>query len=193
MFKNVMGGGNSESDSSNMMDDLNETCTCSRKTRLIGFVTCAGIGMLISFLVRLLFAGFRCCPFMHAAAFTGTACLGVVALKLATVCGEVCAVMPCISQSMFAIMKPVTFAILYTIGNIISLCSTAFLVGPVKQIKNMFAEKRLIATIVFLVSMIITLVVAIAVRPHADARWHCTYGALNPDAMCDARLGPFVT
>ncbi len=68
-------------------------------------------------------------------------------------------------QSLFAIMKPVTFAILYTIGNIISLSSTAFLVGPVKQLKNMFAQKRIIATIVFLSAMILTLVVAIVVRP----------------------------
>lgn len=65
---------------------------------------------------------------------------------------------------MFTITKPVTFAILYTIGNIVSLSSTAFLVGPVKQCKNMFAEKRAIATVVFLTAMIATLVVANLVR-----------------------------
>ncbi len=61
-------------------------------------------------------------------------------------------------------MKPVTFGILYSIGNLVSLCSTAFVVGPMKQVKNMFAEKRIIATIVFLSAMVLTLVVAIVVR-----------------------------
>jgi len=52
------------------------------------------------------------------------------------------------------------FAALYSIGAIFSLSSTLFLMGPVKQLKNMFKEKRMIATIVMLVSLALTLCAA---------------------------------
>ncbi|CAG8606298.1 1858_t:CDS:2 [Ambispora leptoticha] len=52
------------------------------------------------------------------------------------------------------------FAILYTLGNIISLLSTGFLVGFKKQAKTMFAPVRWIASTVFFASMVATLVVA---------------------------------
>ncbi|KAJ6664630.1 hypothetical protein lerEdw1_006203 [Lerista edwardsae] len=49
------------------------------------------------------------------------------------------------------------FAVFYTLGNISALCSTCFLMGPVKQLKKMFEPTRLIATIVMLLSFILTL------------------------------------
>ncbi|XP_053317310.1 vesicle transport protein SFT2A isoform X2 [Spea bombifrons] len=42
------------------------------------------------------------------------------------------------------------FAVFYTLGNIAALCSTCFLMGPVKQLKRMFEPTRLIATILML-------------------------------------------
>eukprot|EP00794_Sanderia_malayensis_P000518 gene518-1167_t len=53
------------------------------------------------------------------------------------------------------------FAVFYSIGNIAALASTCFLLGPLKQLKNMFKEKRLIATIVMLVSLALTLCAAL--------------------------------
>ncbi|XP_057306150.1 vesicle transport protein SFT2B-like isoform X2 [Hydractinia symbiolongicarpus] len=52
------------------------------------------------------------------------------------------------------------FAVLYTFGNLCALASTCFLMGPFKQLKNMFKEKRLIATIVMLLSLVLTLCAA---------------------------------
>ncbi|KND03455.1 uncharacterized protein SPPG_00938 [Spizellomyces punctatus DAOM BR117] len=52
------------------------------------------------------------------------------------------------------------FAVLYTTGNIISLVSTGFLVGFKTQFKKMFDATRLTASIIFLVTMVTTLVVA---------------------------------
>ena len=49
------------------------------------------------------------------------------------------------------------FAFLYTIGNLMSLGSTLFLMGPMKQIKNMFAKTRAIATIVMILAFVLTL------------------------------------
>ena len=59
-------------------------------------------------------------------------------------------------------MMPVTFGILYTIGNILSLMSTGFLVGPRRQCKNMFHRKRIVASLVFIGALIGTLAVAIS-------------------------------
>ncbi|EFB23857.1 hypothetical protein PANDA_021427, partial [Ailuropoda melanoleuca] len=43
------------------------------------------------------------------------------------------------------------FAVFYTLGNIASIGSTVFLMGPMKQLKRMFEPTRLIATVMVLV------------------------------------------
>ncbi|KAJ3623874.1 hypothetical protein MTP99_017537 [Tenebrio molitor] len=53
------------------------------------------------------------------------------------------------------------FAVFYTLGNILSMASTCFLMGPVNQIKKMFASTRAIATILVVVSFILTLLAAL--------------------------------
>ncbi|XP_070807450.1 vesicle transport protein SFT2A [Pituophis catenifer annectens] len=52
------------------------------------------------------------------------------------------------------------FAVFYTLGNIVALASTCFLMGPVKQLKKMFEPTRLIVTIIMLLSLILTLFAA---------------------------------
>ncbi|KAJ3017976.1 UNVERIFIED_CONTAM: Vesicle transport protein SFT2B [Siphonaria sp. JEL0065] len=52
------------------------------------------------------------------------------------------------------------FAVLYTFGNIVSIVSTGFLVGFIQQFKKMFDSSRLAAALIFLGSMIATLIVA---------------------------------
>ncbi|KAG3071834.1 hypothetical protein PI124_g20444 [Phytophthora idaei] len=54
------------------------------------------------------------------------------------------------------------FGITYTLGNIISLCGSGFLVGPKQQVKLMFKPVRRIATIVYLVMIVVVLAVALA-------------------------------
>lgn len=46
------------------------------------------------------------------------------------------------------------FGLLYSIGTLTALASTLFLRGPVSQIKGMFKETRIIATVVLLVSIL---------------------------------------
>ena len=67
-------------------------------------------------------------------------------------------------QSFITIANPVKFAFLYSFGNLVSLLATMFLMGPCKQFKNMFDEKRRTASIVYLVALAATLTVAIWVR-----------------------------
>ncbi|KAG0246526.1 Got1/Sft2-like family-domain-containing protein [Mortierella sp. GBAus27b] len=56
------------------------------------------------------------------------------------------------------------FAVFFSLGNIISLLSTSFLIGPGKQIKTMFAPVRMVASIVFLSMIVVTLVVAFTLK-----------------------------
>jgi len=60
--------------------------------------------------------------------------------------------------------RMIRFGVFYSIGNLISLFGTAFLVGPVRQFKNMKDPARLITTIIFMVSLVGTLVVAFTVQ-----------------------------
>eukprot|EP00811_Abedinium_folium_P007656 NODE_17067_length_963_cov_4.210526.p1 GENE.NODE_17067_length_963_cov_4.210526~~NODE_17067_length_963_cov_4.210526.p1 ORF type:complete len:238 (-),score=73.97 NODE_17067_length_963_cov_4.210526:173-886(-) len=52
------------------------------------------------------------------------------------------------------------FAVFYTLGNLIALTGTLFLVGPAAQIRRMVQRDRLVATVVFLLSMVMTLLFA---------------------------------
>ncbi|XP_055335596.1 vesicle transport protein SFT2B-like [Paramacrobiotus metropolitanus] len=53
------------------------------------------------------------------------------------------------------------FAVFYTFGNLLSLGSTCFLMGPINQIKKMFNETRWIATLVMIVCFALTLMAAL--------------------------------
>lgn len=56
------------------------------------------------------------------------------------------------------------FAVFYTLGNIMSMASTCFLMGPFNQLKKMFASTRIIATCVVIVSFVLTLIAAIVLH-----------------------------
>mmetsp|Transcript_7673 Transcript_7673/g.15027 ORF Transcript_7673/g.15027 Transcript_7673/m.15027 type:complete len:167 (-) Transcript_7673:404-904(-) len=49
------------------------------------------------------------------------------------------------------------FALFYTLGNIIAICSSCFLWGPCAQLKSMTACHRLFATCLYFTAMILTL------------------------------------
>lgn len=59
---------------------------------------------------------------------------------------------------------PGPFALKYSIGNVIGLLSTAFLVGLKTQLRSMTAPVRLGATIIYLLSILLTLVSALVFR-----------------------------
>jgi len=52
----------------------------------------------------------------------------------------------------------------FTLGSLASLASTMFLVGPMKQLKNIFTKQRMAATLTYVLSMILTLYTALSVR-----------------------------
>jgi len=61
-----------------------------------------------------------------------------------------------------ALGKPAPFAVLYTIGNIVALSATFFLWGPMAQLKSMFKPIRAGASVIYLVTLVLTLVLALA-------------------------------
>ncbi|GFR48075.1 hypothetical protein Agub_g9913 [Astrephomene gubernaculifera] len=65
-----------------------------------------------------------------------------------------------ISIPMLWTMQITKFAVLYSIGSVVSVMSTLFLMGPVKQCQRMFEEKRILATIVYIAAIAGTLAVA---------------------------------
>lgn len=56
------------------------------------------------------------------------------------------------------------FAIAYTIGNIVAILASGFLVGPLRQFKLMFAPTRFVAAIIFFAMMGLTLWVALDLK-----------------------------
>ena len=64
------------------------------------------------------------------------------------------------SMSSFAAVllgNPLPFAFKYTVGNLLSLCSYCFLVGPQRQCAGMFGPERRCSTLVYLGSLGATL------------------------------------
>jgi hypothetical protein len=66
--------------------------------------------------------------------------------------------------SFWFIAKPTSFALLYTLGNVVAVLSTGFLVGFKRQAKAAFARKRVIATVLFLGAMIGTLLAIFLIK-----------------------------
>lgn len=58
----------------------------------------------------------------------------------------------------------IMFGVLNTLANVCSLLSSLFLAGPKKQIKKMFDKTRIIATLVYLFTMIMTFIVALVLK-----------------------------
>jgi len=63
-----------------------------------------------------------------------------------------------------ALGKPAPFAVMYTIGNIVALSATFFLWGPKSQLKSMFKPIRAGASVIYLTTLILTLVLAFTTK-----------------------------
>ncbi|EEF44535.1 vesicle transport protein SFT2B [Ricinus communis] len=70
----------------------------------------------------------------------------------------------CTLLSMLVFFNPVKFGITFTFGNLLSLGSTAFLIGPKRQVTMMLDPVRIYATALFLASIIIALFCALYVH-----------------------------
>lgn len=81
--------------------------------------------------------------------FLGSAGIGLVTVILGLI--------------MLFFMKLVSFSVLYSIGNLCLVTSLMFIVGPMRQLRSMMSEYRYLTSIVFILSIIGTLVMALVV------------------------------
>ncbi|CAH8457269.1 unnamed protein product [Dicrocoelium dendriticum] len=57
----------------------------------------------------------------------------------------------------------ILFALFYSLGNLFSIASTCFLMGPVKQFQKMFEETRVFAAVIMLACLLVTVIAAVKV------------------------------
>ncbi|OMJ67343.1 hypothetical protein SteCoe_35518 [Stentor coeruleus] len=108
---------NFEQDSRTLNDENDESClpALSFKERVIAFLTCFGLSLLINIVSFGAMIGL----------LTG---------------------------------NPIRYALSFTLGNILSLVGTGFLLGFKRQMKSAFDEKRRFTTIIFFTAMALTLI-----------------------------------
>ncbi|KAK9735597.1 hypothetical protein RND81_04G214900 [Saponaria officinalis] len=70
----------------------------------------------------------------------------------------------CTFLSMLVFLNPIKFGILFTLGNLLAIGSTAFLIGPKRQVTMMLDPVRIYATALYIASMIIALFCALYVH-----------------------------
>ncbi|XP_077231772.1 got1/Sft2-like vescicle transport protein family [Tasmannia lanceolata] len=70
----------------------------------------------------------------------------------------------CTLLSMLVFFNPIKFGITFTFGNLLSLGSTAFLIGPKRQVTMMLDPVRIYATAIYIASLIIALFCALYVH-----------------------------
>ncbi|KAK0425846.1 hypothetical protein QR680_009423 [Steinernema hermaphroditum] len=117
------GPSQTETQSTGVMNDLNEMTTLSWETRLQCFVGCFILSVFCSLCsTALLFAG-----------------------------------------------KIAGFCILVSLGSILSIGGTCFLMGPFKQLQKMFEPTRLIATVVYITMIVLTLIAGLVLHNGALA------------------------
>ncbi|KAI3450952.1 hypothetical protein Pfo_007617 [Paulownia fortunei] len=70
----------------------------------------------------------------------------------------------CTLLSMLVFFHPIKFGITFSFGNLLALGSTAFLIGPKRQVTMMLDPVRIYATSIYIASIIIALFCAVYVR-----------------------------
>nr|ACG36321.1 SFT2 domain containing 2 [Zea mays] len=63
--------------------------------------------------------------------------------------------------SFIVFARPIKFAVMFTFGNILAVGSTAFVMGPQKQLRMMFDPVRLYATAVYVGCVVLALIFAL--------------------------------
>ncbi|KAJ6373620.1 hypothetical protein OIU78_029322 [Salix suchowensis] len=71
-------------------------------------------------------------------------------------------------QSLIVFAKPIKFALLFTFGNVLAVGSTAFLIGPKRQLGMMFDPVRIYATAIYLGCVVLALIFALLMKLHCQ-------------------------
>ncbi|CAO2199581.1 unnamed protein product [Urochloa humidicola] len=63
--------------------------------------------------------------------------------------------------SFIVFARPIKFAVMFTFGNMLAVGSTAFVMGPQKQLRMMFDPVRLYATVIYVGCVVLALIFAL--------------------------------
>ncbi|XP_011003887.1 PREDICTED: vesicle transport protein SFT2B-like isoform X3 [Populus euphratica] len=74
----------------------------------------------------------------------------------------ICSLSP--TQSLIVFAKPIKFALLFTFGNVLAVGSTAFLIGPERQLGMMFDPVRIYATVIYIGCVVLALIFALLIH-----------------------------
>lgn len=66
--------------------------------------------------------------------------------------------------SLIVFAKPIKFALLFTFGNVLAVGSTAFLIGPGRQLGMMFDPVRIYATVIYIGCVVLALIFALLIH-----------------------------
>ncbi|OMP02244.1 Vesicle transport protein, Got1/SFT2-like protein [Corchorus olitorius] len=66
--------------------------------------------------------------------------------------------------ALFVFAKPIKFALLFTLGNVLAVGSTAFLMGPEQQLRMMFDPVRVYATAIYIGFVVLALICALWIQ-----------------------------
>ncbi|CAL4966055.1 unnamed protein product [Urochloa decumbens] len=66
--------------------------------------------------------------------------------------------------SFIVFARPIKFAVMFTFGNMLAVGSTAFVMGPQKQLRMMFDPVRLYATAIYVGCVVLALIFALWVQ-----------------------------
>ncbi|KAL9324255.1 hypothetical protein ACSQ67_009112 [Phaseolus vulgaris] len=135
------------------MDDFNRNCTLSTTQRLYGFAICFSAGLTCTLLnMATPNAETRRAHYQCGLIYAPYIPVNVENVSMASI------------TSMLVFFKPIKFAIAFTLGNLLSLGSTAFLIGPKRQVTMMLDPARIYATAIYIASMIVALFCALYVH-----------------------------
>jgi flagellar biosynthesis protein FlhB len=82
-------------------------------------------------------------------------------LQGCAVCGGIGLIFLILSWVTVFLMQYALFGVLFSVGSLALLGSTFFLAGPLRQLKNMFSEGRWIASTVYIITLVLTIVCAV--------------------------------
>ncbi|KAB5524132.1 hypothetical protein DKX38_021881 [Salix brachista] len=134
----LISGDDGEREESFLEEESDGPCSLSPTQRMYAFAASLAAGLILMFL-RLNFNG----PFE----------VVICTLQILHVL-----------QSLIVFAKPIKFALLFTFGNVLAVGSTAFLIGPKRQLGMMFDPVRIYATAIYLGCVVLALIFALLIH-----------------------------
>ncbi|KAJ6976742.1 hypothetical protein NC653_028801 [Populus alba x Populus x berolinensis] len=136
-----LSGDDEEREESFLEEESDGFCSLSPTQRMYAFAASLVAGLALMFLA---------CPPFGFEVYLFVCCWIVLKHKKCSLC-----------DSLIVFAKPIKFALLFTFGNVLAVGSTAFLIGPGRQLGMMFDPARIYATAIYIGCVVLALICAL--------------------------------